>query len=68
MDRTRDDVGGTIHCSGRAELAVTWFISLFLVGFIWVLWFAFGAQPPALPRSIETQMTATRGRSGVGPR
>ena len=50
MDKTRDDVGGTIHCSGRAELAVTWFISLFLVGFIWVLWFAFGTQPPALPR------------------
>jgi hypothetical protein len=59
MDRTREDAGGTIHCSGRAELAATWFISLFLVGFIWVLCFVFGTQPPALPGGIETHAFRT---------
>jgi hypothetical protein len=38
MDKTHEDAGATIHCSGRAELATTCFISPFLVGFIWVLW------------------------------
>jgi len=53
MGKTRDDTGATIHCSGRAELAATWIVSLFLVGFIWMLWFIFREQPPALPRGVE---------------
>jgi hypothetical protein len=59
MYKTHEGTGATIHCSGRAELAATWFISLFLVGFIWMLWFVFVAQPPALPRGIETQAFRT---------